>query len=297
MKHLFRAMLLCVLLATPCLAGQWDSLVDRLAAEGLNRGYVTVLFERSMVDYDPTVMARKMDALTETHMRRLAGEKAPVPHEERAELYDQYTQPDLMQTAWEYMDSRGPIFDSIEKRFGVPREVMVALLQVETKLGTLPGKIRVFINLASMANSTNPDMFRQAMTQEVPASESEWLATYTGKKADWAFKELAALIRYARANRHDPLNILGSKYGAIGYCQFMPTSAEAYGVDGNGDGVVDLFTERDSIASMANYLVKHGWMGTMTPEKRYKAVYAYNHSKHYTNAILAVAAELEKLRR
>ncbi len=283
-----------MLLASSSMAGQWDGLVDRLVAEGLSRGYLTVLFDRALLQYNPAVMARKMDALTETRTRRKKGEAKPVPHEERAELYTSYTRPELMKTALDYMRSHHALFEQIEKRFMVPREVMVALLQVETKLGTEPGKVRVFINLASMAASTNTKMFQSTMVHAVPVGEQQWFERRTHDKADWAFKELVALIRYARANRQDPLNIMGSVYGAIGICQFMPTSAEAYGVDGDGDGVVNLFVEADAVTSMANFLYRHGWRGKMTPKKQYKAVYAYNHSKHYTEAILAVADKLAK---
>ncbi|MGE4505545.1 MAG: lytic murein transglycosylase [Desulfovibrionaceae bacterium] len=271
----------------------WEDLSRRLAAEGFAPGYVRMLFDRSAVVYDPGVMARKMDALLETRLGRKAGEKVPVPHEERAELYDAYhTDPELLERAAAYMRSRAELLGRVEARSGVPREVMTALLLVETRLGSITGTIRVFVNLASMAASRDPGPVRGAMRNELPSEEGAWFLKRMNEKADWAFKELAALVRYARANGQDPLSIRGSVYGAIGQCQFLPTSAEAYGVDGDDSGTVDLFTEADAVASIGNYLRHHGWTGKMTAERRYKAIFAYNRSKHYTQAILGLAERL-----
>ncbi len=273
-------------------ASEWDALIERLEETGLHRGYIHALFARNMVRYRPEVMARKMDALTETYLKRKAGEKQPVPYEERALLYAACADAKHVEAAQAYMNSRKALFDAVENEFGVPREIMTALLQMETRFGEYLGEVRVFINLASMAASVEPTMFRDNMNHELPTEDEDWLRVTTQKKADWAFEELVALIQYARQSRRDPLNILGSVYGAIGICQFMPTNAQALGVDKDENGVIDLFCEADAVASMARYLQYHGWQDNMSEEQRKKTVWAYNHSKYYVQAVLTVADAL-----
>ena len=63
-----------------------------------------------------------------------------------------------------------------------------------------------------------------------------------------------------------------------------------YGVDGNGDGVVDMFVLEDALFSMANYLKEHGWKGPMKSRRRQRrTIYRYNYSKPYVNTVMAVA--------
>jgi membrane-bound lytic murein transglycosylase B len=89
--------------------------------------------------------------------------------------------------------------------------------------------------------------------------------------------------------------IPGSFYGAIGIAQFMPSQVLRHGVDGNGDGVVDLFVLEDALFSMGNYLMANGWRGSMRSQrKRRRAIYNYNHSRIYVNTVLAVADHLEE---
>lgn len=62
--------------------------------------------------------------------------------------------------------------------------------------------------------------------------------------------------------------------GAFGLCQFLPSSYLSFAIDGNGDGVVDLFNVEDVIFSVANYLKKHGWSDSFY--HKVSALYAYN---------------------
>jgi membrane-bound lytic murein transglycosylase B len=67
--------------------------------------------------------------------------------------------------------------------------------------------------------------------------------TICQRKADWAYAELKALILYAYRSGFDPLTLLGSIYGAIGLCQFIPSNILPYGIDADHDGRIDLFTK------------------------------------------------------
>ena len=69
----------------------------------------------------------------------------------------------------------------------------------------------------------------------------------------------------------------------------MPSNVLKYGVDGNGDGRVDLFEKADAIFSIGNYLKAHGWGGSMGEEARRAVIMKYNKSGVYVNTVLYVA--------
>ncbi|MBI1956037.1 MAG: lytic transglycosylase domain-containing protein, partial [Acidobacteria bacterium] len=75
----------------------------------------------------------------------------------------------------------------------------------------------------------------------------------------WFAENLVALAVYCKTTGNDCFDVRGSYGGALGPAQFLPKSAELYGADGDGDGVVDLAKPLDAIYSAANFLVKHGW--------------------------------------
>ena len=109
------------------------------------------------------------------------------------------------------------------------------------------------------------------------------------RKSKWAYRELKAFLTYAYQEGLDPAEIPGSIAGAIGYAQFMPSNILAYGKDGNNDGSVDLLTHADSMASIANFLKRHGWRPGISRQKAEKVIYHYNHSDYYVNVVLKIA--------
>jgi len=155
----------------------------------------------------------------------------------------------------------------VEKTYGVDKEIIIAILRVETNFNRYVGKYPIFNSLLTLAIIEN-------------------------KRSAWAEEELAELLRISKYLNKDPLSIKGSWAGAFGMAQFIPTSYTKYAIDGNNDGTVDLFDFPDATASIANYLKAHGWEKD-SPEKNWKAVYAYNHCDEYVKAIFAYAKALK----
>ena len=269
----------------------WRHLVDRLVADGLGRVYVDALFSRSSLAFDPDVMARKMNALLRTRLEP----REPEHTREGPGVYTRYLGPFLLAGALEYKREHAAMLADVAERYAVPENIMVALLLVETKLGTYIGRHRAMENLASMARADDPALFADRLDyHDLSAADQAWLVKRTAQKADWAYRELEALVRYAKAGGHDPLVIPSSVYGAIGLCQFMPTNALAYGRDGDGDGRVDLFDHDDAVHSMAHFLARHGWKPGLSRKAQEKVIYRYNHNWTYTRTIFAVAESLDK---
>jgi membrane-bound lytic murein transglycosylase B len=147
-----------------------------------------------------------------------------------------------------------------------------------------------------MASCDNFACVAPAFDEErITQAKKRWIERRLAQKAQWAYHECKSLLRYAQQSGKDPLSIPGSFYGAIGIAQFMPSQALRYGVDGNQDGVVDLFDLEDALFSMGNYLRANGWKGQMqSPRKQRRAIYNYNHSVIYVNTIMAVADYLRE---
>lgn len=129
-----------------------------------------------------------------------------------------------------------------EKEFGVPPEIVVGIVGVETIYGQQMGDFRVLDALATLAF-------------DFPASHpraAERQAYFRG--------ELAQFLALHAQNRTDPLRARGSYAGAMGMPQFMPTSIAKWAVDYDGDKVVDLVrSPEDVIGSVANYFKSYGW--------------------------------------
>jgi membrane-bound lytic murein transglycosylase B len=120
--------------------------------------------------------------------------------------------------------------------YGVPEEIIVAIIGVETVYGRNTGTFRVAEALATLAF-------------DYPS------------RADYFRSELEQFLLYSRENRIDPLEPLGSYAGAIGTPQFMPGSIRRFAVDLDKDGRIDLRnSSADAIGSVASFLSRHGWV-------------------------------------
>lgn len=119
--------------------------------------------------------------------------------------------------------------------YGVPEEIIVAIIGVETEYGRNTGGFRVLEALATLAFSYPP-------------------------RADFFRTELEQFLLLARENQLSPLSIKGSFAGAIGIPQFMPGSQRRYAVDFDGDQRIDLGgSVDDAIGSVSRFLEQHGW--------------------------------------
>ncbi|MCP4667438.1 MAG: peptidoglycan-binding protein, partial [Deltaproteobacteria bacterium] len=216
--------------------------------------------------------------------------KAPPPRR-RPLIYKAIMTPERLGEAKAFYAAHGPLLMSLERTYNIPGEIAVGILTVETRMGTYLGEKSAFITLASMALCNDFSRIASYFKDEILTKRKRrWLNRRTAWKADWAYEECKALLTYARTNDQDPLTIPGSFYGAIGISQFMPTKVLNYGVDGNGDGVVDMFVLEDALFSMGNYLQAHGWKGPMkSRRRRRRTIYRYNFSKIYVNTVMAVA--------
>lgn len=119
--------------------------------------------------------------------------------------------------------------------YGVPPEIIVGIIGVETRWGRVMGKTRILDALATLSFNYP-------------------------RRAEYFSGELETFLLMARDEQDDPLNLKGSFAGAMGYGQFMPSSYKQYAVDFSGDGHINLWDPVDAIGSVANYFKAHGWV-------------------------------------
>lgn len=127
----------------------------------------------------------------------------------------------------------------VERRFAVQRRFIVALWGLESRYGRHSGGYSVLRSLATLA--------------------------FDDRRGAYFRRELLAALKILDAGHVSADRMQGSWAGAMGQCQFMPSSLLAYGVDADGGGRIDLWTTvPDVLASAANYLAKHGWQDDQT---------------------------------
>lgn len=276
----------------PCTIGAaegWSVLADRLIADGFDENIIRPLFQSPELVFDPRIMSRKIETL----LRKKYFQPPITVPRTTARVYKGFVRPEVIETARVFMKENLQCLEDAQTRYKVPKEIIVSILLVETKLGEYIGENNALNNLASMALCTDFEKIRAHIQPDLLNGNTEEFAKHRcGTKADWAYNELKALIRYGSENGLELTKIRGSIYGAIGICQFMPSQVYINGVDADGDGKIDLFTRPDAFHSVAKYLKNSGWKAKMSRKQQLKVIYAYNHSTVYANTVLTVARHL-----
>ena len=157
--------------------------------------------------------------------------------------------------------------ESVEAKYGVPKEILVSIFRVETNLGRYTGNYAVFNSLLT------------------------WTVSGT-RKWKWAQQELVTFLTICKQLSIDPFSVPGSTHGAFGLLQFIPTSFVRFAIAWRGEGSPDLFNFEDAITSSANYLQKCGWDPNNEMKKR-RSIYAYNGSTPYVNTIFRYAKAIK----
>lgn len=160
-------------------------------------------------------------------------------------------------------------YQSLEKRFGVPAGVLLAIHGMETGFGGFMGNTPVVSAITTLAyDCRRSDFFKP---HAIGALKLVDQGTITG-------------------------NTRGAKHGELGHTQFLPGNAYKYGVDASGDGRVDLYNLADAMASTANFLRKKGWKpgkGYQQGQPNFRVIKEWNAATVYQQAIAIMAAKID----
>ncbi|MCP3901847.1 MAG: lytic murein transglycosylase [Desulfobacteraceae bacterium] len=216
-------------------------------------------------------------------------------HSEANLDYDQFVSKTAIKNASRYMDKHKNNLKKAEKKYGVDKTIITAILLVETSLGEYLGN-RLVINTLSTMAALKDNRIREKFYRKIPVSKRIPRAKFEKKsryKAKWAYIELKALLKYSAREKLDPFKITGSYAGALGISQFLPSNALRLATDGDNDGSINLFQHPDAIYSIANFLSHYGWNPGISKQKAYKVLYKYNHSKPYVNTLFKISNQLK----
>ena len=158
------------------------------------------------------------------------------------------------------------LLTELGEKYGVDPQFIVALWGLETGFGKNQGNYDVVEVLATLA--------------------------YEGRRRDFFESELLSALLILDEGHISHSKFKGSWAGAMGQCQFMPSSYLAYGADGDGDGKIDIWkNKKDVFASIANYLSTVGW-GSDEATKT-KALMHWNRSTYFVASVFMLAGEIE----
>jgi len=153
-----------------------------------------------------------------------------------------FIEPVRIRAGVRFWQQNGEALTRAEREYGVPAEIIVGIIGVETIYGQHMGNFRVLDALATLAFDF-PEAHPRA-----------------AERTEFFKRELEQFLSLTHRTNVDPLEPRGSYAGAMGLPQFMPSSWARYAVDFDGDGRIDLFNSTtDAIGSVANYFIAHGW--------------------------------------
>jgi membrane-bound lytic murein transglycosylase B len=255
-----------------------ESLFQQLTKEGFDPGFIQALLQ---------------DDRWELSLRVL--EKNLIYRESKAN-YLHFLDGPSTSLARDFLGKNRAFLQQTEKQYGVEKEIIVAILLIESSFGRYAEKYRVFNALSTLSQANHPEVFRLAfehLQESYPDVTEDYLRERAERKSRWAFQELKALVQIGIREDLDLLEVKGSFAGAFGLPQFIPTSYLTYGADGNGDDNIQLHDRYDAIVSVANYLKAHGWRPGSTNEEMMKVLFRYNRSRLYGETVLKCAGKLK----
>ena len=216
--------------------------------------------------------------------------KRNVNNKEVKRNYDGFLTPYSIRLANRFARKWRTMLERASQKFEVDREVLVAVLLVETGFGNILGRYPVI----SVYSSIIVENIRQqqCMLKKLSGCLDLNSRKRLYKKAKWADEELRAIVKIAQTAKQSVFQLKGSYAGAFGIPQFLPSSYLKWGYDSDKNGSVNLFLFPDAIYSTANYLKAHGWRkGLQSPENR-NVIWEYNHSQIYVDTIFKVAQKI-----
>ncbi|MDC3076542.1 lytic murein transglycosylase [Candidatus Pelagibacter sp.] len=131
------------------------------------------------------------------------------------------------------LNKESNIINKVSSEYRVDKNLLLALMGIETNFGNYLGKMDIVSSLATLS--------------------------YDQRRSEFFTKELITLLKLVDSNVIDPSTLFGSWAGAFGNFQFMPSTIKNHAIDYNNDGSIDLKNIEDSFASAANYLSNLGW--------------------------------------
>ena len=164
------------------------------------------------------------------------------------------------------------LLKQIERKYGVPPGIIIAIWGMESGFGRYTGKMNVVRSLATLA--------------------------YDCRRSAFFTRELLAALKIVQQGDMDPEQMIGAWAGEIGQSQFLASNYLEFAVDFDGDGRRDLIRSKaDALASIANFLASFGWLrgkGYQEGEENFQTIEEWNSAGVYQKALAIIAKRIDK---
>ena len=157
----------------------------------------------------------------------------PEFYEDTKTYISKRTSKKKVQSGLKYYKNNIKIINNISQNFKIEKELLLALMGIETNFGNYLGKMDIISSLSTLS--------------------------FDKRRSEFFTNELLTILKLIDQKIVDPDILYGSWAGAFGNFQFMPSTIEKYAIDYNGNNLIELKSNSDSFASAANYLNKMGW--------------------------------------
>lgn len=270
---------------------QFEKLRDTIIKFGIKEE-----FFNKILDYEKTEFNEKYINLNVTNLFTNSGKSD----------YSKNYNDIAIKKSKEFLKDNYSVLSLVESKYDVPMEYIVSILYIETRHGNYTGNNHVLSVFLTTAMSNNSEIIEENIIKLTEYYQNnkdkiernkdlnfylDKYITRANKKAKWALGELKILETINNKNTINIFELEGSYAGAFGWSQFLPSSYNSWGIDGNNDGKIDLFNKEDAIFSVGNYLKKNGWENN--EEGRYKAIFHYNNSKDYVHSVITLAEKIK----
>ena len=220
-----------------------------------------------------------------------------VKPKEPSTMYTSFNRDSFAELGASFIEEYDYEFDAMERAYGVPREVVTAILAIETQIGRHTGKDVIVYRLSRLAAVLDPNNVQENYRRLKASDPSVTLEEVKARGRyleDTFLPEIPALIKISKTNHVNIFHVLGSGAGAFGIPQFLPTACLKYGIDGDGDGHVSLFNKTDALWSAGNYLASFGYRRDLPYAEKRKVIWEYNRSDAYIDTVLRLASRIRE---
>ena len=256
----------------------WDYLAKRLQEQGVEEQII-----------------RKLYADTRMPVRTFV--PFSLAPKEPASIYAGFLKERFSRLGADFIRQNKPTFDAMHRTYRVPPEIVASIIVIESQAGRYTGKHPILYRLSRIATTNAPDNLQKNFHEHRrnDASVTFEQVAARGLYLEQTFlPEIIALVDIAKRNSVDPLTMKGSRAGAFGLPQFLPTTFLRFGIDGNKDGIVTLHNEIDAVWSTAHFLSHLGLKDETPEEEKRKILWHYNKSHNYIDTVLKLSKRINK---